>query len=497
MLGASDVQRMLGISPATYYRWLREGRLPGVQVGRRWRFRRSDVEALLTRGVDDGEGSGADEIEAAVAVLQKAMRDLGWQDDALARVAAEVAAVGGDAADLLARLVIEHAIAANASDVHLDVVDAGLVILERHGGIRRPIAPPFRRVQKALMRALKVMADLDPNEQARPQSGRFFHVVNGRQIDLRVSTYPGETLTLRMMRPEASSLTLLDLGFPETTSETLRSLVKDRTPLHGGAVGLVLVSGGTGSGKSTTLYSLVREAYTQEKKVMTAESGIGVRLDGVMQAPVSPRFTFEDAMQAMMENDLDVGMVSELLTPEAINFAFYMARTGHLVLAGLHAQDAPSALLALLTAGVTGSLVAENLRAILWQRLVRGSCRTCQASRKATASEADALGMPLSSRVYENKGCNSCGGTGVGDRVAISELLTVTPELASALNATPIDRDRVVQAAALQPRMRVDLAAKAVAGVISIDSALAALGTGASQTPAVIPPSTTNSEPVE
>lgn len=404
LLSADEVKRRLAISSATYYRWLRDGRLRGVKVGRRWRFERQAVEALL-RPEEPAPQSG--DIDEALRICRERLAGLGAD--------LRLDPFDGAPASELAWLVIAHALSRGASDISIDPKASGVEIRERINGFMQTLRPnlPSATLRPILI-ALKERAGLDPSVEGRAQTdGHFFVDLGGRKVDLRFSTYPttmGESLSVRALVPESGARRIEDLGFRRVVVEAVRGAISRPN-------GLVVVAGGAGSGKGATLYALVREVQSPERKVMTAEESVEVQLDGVLQAAVSPEFTLEDAMRAMYRNDLDVAMVSELRTPEAIDLALLLARTGHLVLAGLQATDTASALSAL--TAVDAALSEECVRGILAQRLLRRSCPACRRQERLTTEEADALGLAAADRrrrVTVGPGCDSCGGSGLAGR---------------------------------------------------------------------------------
>ncbi|MHC4817451.1 MAG: GspE/PulE family protein, partial [Planctomycetota bacterium] len=337
--------------------------------------------------------------------------------------------------DDLSDLLIEHALRRCATDLHIEPVADGVAVRERVHGILKPVEPPLAAgARTAVVNALKERAGLEAPPD-RPQQGRFFFAFEGRRVDVRASTYPtglGESVTLRLLDPATITVDLDALGFDA-------GLVADTRRLLRKAKGVLLVNGPTGTGKSTTLYSFLKELAAPGRKVMTAEDPVELHLDGLLQANVGPEMGFCDAMYAMLRNDLDVGMVSEVRDGQTMRLLFQIANTGHLMLSALHAPDAPSALHRLLALGeIEPRLVVENLLGVLDQRLLERVCPACRVSRPPTGEHVEWLrltGKERTRRIAYADGCEECDHTGVAGRTAVGALLTPDPGLQAAIEA--------------------------------------------------------------
>lgn len=333
----------------------------------------------------------------------------------------------------LVNFIIFTAVQEGASDIHIEPEDHRLRVRYRvDGRLYEKLSPPHR-MHAAIASRIKIMSSLDISERRVPQDGDFNVMMEGRPIDLRVSTMPGkhgEKVVIRIIDSRNSRLSLDQLGFGPQMLEAWRDIVAHPN-------GVVLVTGPTGSGKSTTLYSVLSQVNSEDKNVSTIEDPVEARLPGVNQAQVNIKagFTFAGALRSMLRQDPDILMVGEVRDNETAAIVTQAALTGHLVFSTLHTNDAPSAVTRLVNLGVEPYLVAATLRGVLAQRLVRKICSHCKAKsepdeRMATLIKA-AGGDPDS--VWKGAGCGRCRGTGYAGRIGIFELLTPTAELLEAI----------------------------------------------------------------
>ena len=322
--------------------------------------------------------------------------------------------------------LLAEAVRMGASDLHLESAVDGVRVRVRLDGVLhdlQQLGPEFR---PAVFSRLKVLAGMDIAERRVPQDGRARIRVAEREVDLRVATLPalhGESLVVRLLDGGggAADVPLEGLGLGDATVRGVRRLVAQ-------ASGLVLVSGPTGSGKTTTLHAAVRARRSAAEKVVTVEDPVEYRLDGVVQLPVNPRagFGFANALRAILRHDPDVILVGELRDAETAALAVQAALTGHLVLSTVHTVDATAALTRLADMGVAPYLLAATVRGVLAQRLVRSVCRGCASPRAPTAEETALLGTAGAEAVdavWEGAGCAACAGTGYRGRAAVGELL--------------------------------------------------------------------------
>ncbi|WP_049974413.1 GspE/PulE family protein [Azospirillum sp. B4] len=320
---------------------------------------------------------------------------------------------------------IQAALAAGATDIHVEPMADRLVIRHRIDGILREAEVLPRRMAAGLITRIKVMAGLDIGERRLPQDGRIRQTLQGREIDFRVSTTPtvhGEDVVMRILDQQTAGGTLDNLGLPAWVSGPLAAEL-DRP--HG----IVLVTGPTGSGKTTTLYAGLRGMDSARRKILTVEDPVEYMLDGINQTQVKPAIglTFAHALRSFLRQDPDVILVGEMRDGETTKVAVQAALTGHLVLSTLHTNDAAGAVPRLMDMGVDPYLLASTLNGVLAQRLVRTLCPHCRQPYPLSADAAAALGLPARvTTVYRAVGCPACSGTGYRGRLAIAEWLPVT-----------------------------------------------------------------------
>jgi general secretion pathway protein E len=323
-----------------------------------------------------------------------------------------------------------QALRERASDLHFEPYEARSVVRFRVDGVLRDVVEPPRALHAALVSRLKVMASLDIAEKRLPQDGRMALKLGDKSVDVRVSTLPtgpGERVVLRLLDKDTARLDLAALGMSEPTRDAIDALVREP---HG----ILLVTGPTGSGKTTTLYAAMSRLPRGELNVMTAEDPIEFALDGVGQTQVNPRidFTFARALRSILRQDPDIVMIGEIRDLETAQIAVQASLTGHLVLATLHTNDAVSAVTRLADMGVETYLLASSLLGVLAQRLVRCLCPTCRTASAPTAGEAALLaelGLPSGQPLYKPVGCAECGDSGYRGRTGIYELVLVDETL--------------------------------------------------------------------
>ncbi|TWB45973.1 GspE/PulE family protein [Nitrospirillum pindoramense] len=320
---------------------------------------------------------------------------------------------------------IQAALAAGATDIHVEPMADRLVIRHRIDGILREAEVLPRRTAAGVITRIKVMAGLDIGERRLPQDGRIRQTLQGREIDFRVSTTPtvhGEDVVMRILDQQTAGGRLDSLGLPAWVAEPLTAQL-DRP--HG----IVLVTGPTGSGKTTTLYAGLRGMDAARRKILTVEDPVEYLLDGINQTQVKPGIglTFAHALRSFLRQDPDVILVGEMRDGETTKVAVQAALTGHLVLSTLHTNDAAGAVPRLMDMGVDPYLLASTLNGVLAQRLVRTLCPTCRQPHTLSADAAAALGLPARETiVHRAVGCPACNGTGYRGRSAIAEWLPIT-----------------------------------------------------------------------
>jgi general secretion pathway protein E len=294
---------------------------------------------------------------------------------------------------------------------------------------------PGKRLEPAVVSRIKIMANLDIAERRLPQDGRIRFRDAGREVDFRVSIIPalfGESVVLRLLDKESGRIGLDDLGMSSQTLELFRHVV--RRP-HG----IVLATGPTGSGKTTTLYAAIDHIRTGTEKILTVEDPVEYELEGVPQVAVNERvgLTFASALRSLLRQDPDIMLVGEIRDPETAEIATHAALTGHLVLSTLHTNDAPSALTRLLDLGVPSYLVASTVEGVIAQRLLRQVCGACARPRPADPAVMAAFGPEGTDvpSVTVGEGCDACRGTGFRGRTGIYELFAMDDEIRSEVQA--------------------------------------------------------------
>jgi general secretion pathway protein E len=319
-----------------------------------------------------------------------------------------------------------EALRERASDLHFEPYESRAVVRFRIDGMLRDAIEPPRALHGALVSRLKIMAGLDIAEKRLPQDGRIALKLGGRQVDVRVSTLPtglGERVVLRLLDQESARLDLTALGMSDDTLATVDRLIREP---HG----ILLVTGPTGSGKTTTLYAALSRLPRGTTNMMTVEDPIEYALDGVAQTQVNARIdlTFARALRAILRQDPDVIMIGEIRDLETAQIAVQASLTGHLVLATLHTNDAASAITRLADMGVEPYLLASSLLGVLAQRLVRTLCPACRVAGAPSDGEArllDELDLHAMRRVFSAAGCDACNQTGFTGRTGVYELLRI------------------------------------------------------------------------
>ena len=373
----------------------------------------------------------------------------------------------------LVNLLLIEALDARASDVHLESYQDGLHVRYRVDGVLQNAPSPPLHLTAAIISRLKIMAELDIAERRLPQDGRIRLRLQNRQVDVRVSTVPtlrGESVVLRLLDKERGRISLPELGMAPDTLELFTEVVSRP---HG----IVLVTGPTGSGKTTTLYAAVEMIRTGREKILTVEDPVEYELPGVPQVPVNEKvgMTFGGALRALLRQDPDIILVGEIRDADTAQIATQAALTGHLVLSTLHTNDAPTALTRLLDLDVAAYLVASTVDAVLAQRLVRVICKNCKVETrpdKAAARRIDVEAAGLT-RVWKGEGCDECRGTGFRGRAGIYELVVMDNELRIEVQQRRGSEELRTMAIAKGMRTLLDDGLRAVrAGITTLDEVL-------------------------
>jgi type II secretory ATPase GspE/PulE/Tfp pilus assembly ATPase PilB-like protein len=374
----------------------------------------------------------------------------------------------------LVNLIISEAIRERASDIHIVPFEESIQLRYRIDGLLQDKPPPPKALHAGLVSRIKIMADMNIAERYMPQDGHIQINHRGKRVDIRVGTLPtiyGEGMVLRLLEKNTKLLTPLELGLDQQRADLMWRLVSKP---HG----LFLTTGPTGSGKTTTLYSILQGIYTPEKKILTIEDPVEYELPGVAQIPVRPsrNFHFANGLRAILRQDPDVVMVGEIRDAETAEIAIRAALTGHQVFSTLHTNDSTGAVTRLLDMGVEAFLISSSLEGVLAQRLVRRLCPHCKTQAPVTPAVRERLetlgGRPLEGVFFEGTGCEECRGTGYRGRVGIFELLAVGTELRELVLQK---RSNALLKAAAQKTMMTmhqDAVQKAGAGVTSLEEIL-------------------------
>ena len=369
----------------------------------------------------------------------------------------------------LINALLAEAIRENASDVHVETFEKDLVVRFRVDGIMREVVQPKRQLAPLLVSRIKVMAKLDIAEKRIPQDGRIGLRIGGREVDVRVSTMPvgnGERVVLRLLDKQAGRLQLSRLGMSDQDLERIRELVHQP---HG----VLLVTGPTGSGKTTTLYASLSELSTTTMNILTVEDPIEYNLPGVGQTQVNLKsdMTFARGLRAILRQDPDVVMVGEIRDLETAEIAVQASLTGHLVLSTLHTNTAVGAVTRLVDMGIEPFLLSSSLIGCLAQRLVRVLCPQCRAERPARPSELEFLQLDAAS-VFDPAGCDACGRSGYRGRTGIYELVAIDESMRELIHDRASEQAMAECARRHSLGIRDDGRAKVLAGTTSLSEVL-------------------------
>ena len=369
----------------------------------------------------------------------------------------------------LINALLAQAIRENASDVHIETFEQALVVRFRVDGVLREVVRPRRELASLLISRIKVMGRLDIAEKRVPQDGRISLRIGGREVDVRVSTMPanfGERVVLRLLDKQAGRLQLEKLGLAPHTLSSLQSIV--RKP-HG----IFLVTGPTGSGKTTTLYGSLAELNGSAINVLTVEDPIEYSLPGIGQTQVNNKadMTFARGLRAILRQDPDVVMVGEIRDLETAEIAVQACLTGHLVMSTLHTNTAVGAVTRLIDMGVEPFLLSSSLIGVLAQRLVRVLCHECREPRPANSTELAFLQERVTN-VYQAKGCPACSHSGFSGRTGIYEMLAINEKMRELIHDAASEQELARYARSLAPSISEDGKRKILAGETSVEEVL-------------------------
>ena len=330
--------------------------------------------------------------------------------------------------------IVAEGIAAGASDIHLENEEAGVSARYRIDGVLREVMKLPKAVEGPLISRIKIMSGMDIADRLRPQGGRARVAINGGLIDLRVSTLPasnGEKVVIRILDPKSALRSVESLGLDPVDGPRMQQLLDVRE-------GLILVTGPTGSGKTTTLYAALRLLLPRGLNIITVEDPVEYRIPGIVQVQIHEKagLTFASALRSVLRQDPDVVLIGEIRDRETAAIALQASLTGHLVFATLHTNDACSSIVRLTDLGVDPVKLAGALKGVVAQRLIRRLCRSCRSIANAGVPRRLLGSVPGDSLIYIPTGCPDCGATGYSGRVAITEVLVSTPEIERAIAGT-------------------------------------------------------------
>lgn len=371
--------------------------------------------------------------------------------------------------------LIFRAASQRASDIHIEPFENDLKVRFRIDGVLHDVDSESKYFQAAILSRVKVMANLNIAEKRLPQDGRIGLKIAGQDVDIRVSTVPtryGERIVMRLLDKSKVMLELSSLGLSDYISPTVRKIIRK-------SHGIILVTGPTGSGKTTTLYACLSHINSVDKNILTIEDPIEYELEGIGQMQVNPKidFTFANGLRAILRQDPDVVMVGEIRDLETVEIAVQASLTGHLVFSTLHTNDAPGAITRLLDMGVEPFLISSSLIAVMAQRLVRTLCDKCKQPYELSNSECSELGLDVRSlgtrrafRATPN-GCDACQGTGYMGRIGIHEMLMVD-ESVRALIMQRANSSQIRSGSKSLCGLRYDGALKILEGITSFEEVL-------------------------
>lgn len=398
-----------------------------------------------------------DQIDSIGDILKEIGADAGSGDDS----SGDAAAHAYDVSDLegqanatpivkFVNVVLSQAIQDRASDIHFEPFEDEFKIRYRVDGALFEMSPPPKHLALPVTSRIKVMANLDISERRLPQDGRITINLGGRQVDLRVSTLPtqfGESVVLRVLDRAALSLEMKSLGFPKSIHEYMESAIEQPN-------GIIVVTGPTGCGKTTTLYSCLREINKIGSKLLTAEDPVEFDIEGIMQVAVNEGIgmTFGKALRSFLRQDPDIIMLGEMRDLETSQIAIQASLTGHLVLTTLHTNDSSGAVTRLVDMGVEPFLISSTLMAVLGQRLVRMACTKCRTTFEPTDKQLQLMNLTsqdLGDKTFQyGRGCSACNDTGYRGRKGIFELLVIQEEIRTLINErapTVVIRQKAVE----------------------------------------------------
>lgn len=367
--------------------------------------------------------------------------------------------------------IISQAVKLKASDIHIEPFEKMLKVRCRVDGDLIEVMRPSKAAHAAIVTRIKIMGKMDISERRKPQDGRMDMNVDGRVIDMRISVLPtvfGEKVVIRILDRASFMMTKQELGFTDNNMNLFNKVMKNPN-------GIILITGPTGSGKSTTLYTVLAEMNKVDRNIVTIEDPVEYSLDGINQVQVNPKaeLTFASGLRSILRQDPDIIMVGEIRDPDTVNIAIRAAITGHLVLSTIHTNDTASTISRLINMGIDPYLVASSVVGIMAQRLVKKICTNCKVSYEIDEKVAFLVGVEKGTIIYRGEGCSKCNETGTSGRTAVHEVMVIDREIRNLINeGKTIDKikDKAIESGmdTLKDACR-DLLLK---GIITIDEML-------------------------
>lgn len=405
-----------------------------------------------------GKVYSTENVASSVNTLESIIQDSKSRFDEISR-----AATGANAVKMV-NTIIEGAVNAGATDIHIDPQTPESRVRYRIDGILHDIMSIPEQLHQAIVSRIKIISDLDITETRHPQDGHISMTLGAKDFDVRVATLPtylGERVVLRLLDQAAVLSGIKDLGLSPADETKVKRLIDQ-------PYGMILVTGPTGSGKTTTLYAALNQKNVLTESIVTLEDPVEYQLSGINQVQIDPdiNMTFANTLRASLRQDIDVLLVGEIRDPETAQIAIRAAMTGHLVFSTLHTNDAPEAISTLRNMGVPAFLIGSALTAVIGQRLVRKNCDACKKPFKPSAALLKSIGLPATvKKLYRGQGCQSCHHTGNSGRTGIFEVLEITPDIRERIAAEQ-STETIVKAAKFTT-MAAHCRAKVKEGVVN------------------------------
>lgn len=367
--------------------------------------------------------------------------------------------------------IINQAVKLKASDIHIEPFEHHLKVRCRVDGDLIEVMQPSKGAHNAIVTRIKILGKMDISERRKPQDGRMEKSVDGRIVDMRISVLPtvfGEKIVIRILDRSSFMMTKKELGFTENNLALFDQMIKNPN-------GIILITGPTGSGKSTTLYTVLAELNQVNKNIVTVEDPVEYSLDGVNQVQVNLKaeLTFASGLRSILRQDPDIIMVGEIRDPDTVNIAIRAAITGHLVLSTIHTNDTASTITRLVNMGIDPYLIASSVVGIMAQRLVKRICSNCKVSYEIDEKSAALSGIEEGTIIHRGEGCSKCNDTGTAGRTAVHEVMVIDREVRNMINAGgSVDEIKDKAVASGMHTLKDACRALVLEGIITIDEML-------------------------